>query len=108
VRSPTQQSASPGASLTKFQLRILAILGAADGAPKGLAVKERLEAYYGQDVNHGRLYPNLDELVDAGYVAKGTKDLRTNSYQLTDQGRDVLRAEVRWLNTHTFDNRGDA
>jgi len=32
--------------------------------PHGLAVKDELDDYYEQEINHGRLYPNLDDLVD--------------------------------------------
>ena len=77
--------------LNAFQrdcLRAVATLG----EPKGLAVKERLETFYGEDVNHGRLYPNLDHLVDEGLVRKGTKDKRTNSYAVTEWGQTVLDA----------------
>ena len=62
------------------------------GEPKGLAVKARLSTFYGEEVYHGRLYPNLDRLVDAGLVRKGTKDRRTNSYAVTDWGQTVLDA----------------
>ena len=34
--------------------------------PHGLAIKEELEGYYESEVNHGRLYPNLDTLVEKG------------------------------------------
>jgi len=83
--------------LSKFKLRILAVLAETDSAPSGQEVKDALEQYYDANVNHGRLYPNLDELVEWGLVAKGAKDRRTNSYDLTDDGRDLLRAEVVWL-----------
>ena len=43
------------ADLSKFQLRILAVLNDADGAPKGVMVKARLQAYYDSEVNHGCL-----------------------------------------------------
>nr|WP_237560647.1 helix-turn-helix transcriptional regulator [Halostella litorea] len=65
------------------------------GAPKGLAIKEYLEADY-DELNHSRLYPNLDVLVERGFVAKREKDRRTNSYELTDRGRRVIRANEAW------------
>ncbi len=47
---------SPHATdLTAFQRDILAIL--ADEARYGLAIKEALQEYMGEEVNHGRLYP---------------------------------------------------
>jgi len=51
----------------------------------------------GQDINHGRLYPNLDTVVDNDCIEKGDIDRRTNGYELTDIGRGVLTARFRWL-----------
>jgi len=45
----------------------------------GLAIKRELQSVYGEEINHGRLYPNLDDLVDADLVEKGKLDKRTNS-----------------------------
>jgi DNA-binding PadR family transcriptional regulator len=64
--------------------------------PYGLEIKHPLEADHGE-VNHGRLYPNLDGLADDGLVEKGELDKRTNSYELTDAGRDLLEAQARKL-----------
>lgn len=83
--------------LSKFQLRILAVLAYAEDAPMGLAVKERMESYYRGRVNHGRMYPNLDELEEMGLVEKRARDQRTNEYDLTDEGRSVLTDEIAWL-----------
>jgi DNA-binding PadR family transcriptional regulator len=81
--------------LTKFQLRILAIL--ADEARYGLAIKDALEAYYEEEVFHGRLYPNADQLVEEGYVEKSALDKRTNLYEITAEGRAVLEDELEWV-----------
>lgn len=86
-----------GADLSKFQLRILALLAARNEPPKGLAIKSELSDYYGEDVYPGRLYPNLTELSEQGFVDISEKDKRTNSYRLTDEGYEVLNAEVQWL-----------
>jgi len=86
--------------LTQFQLDILTILagdGTADEADYGLAIKRALEGYYGETVNHGRLYPNLDDLVTKGLVAKDALDNRTNTYALTEDGWYVLRGRLEWL-----------
>jgi DNA-binding PadR family transcriptional regulator len=81
--------------LTAFQQNILAIL--AEEPMYGLAVKSQLEAYYGTEVNHGRLYPNLDDLVEMGLVAKSELDKRTNQYELTDAGHDALLDQFDWM-----------
>jgi DNA-binding PadR family transcriptional regulator len=62
----------------------------------GLAIKRELEDYYGTEVNHGRLYPNLDELVGMGLVEKSELDKRTNQYELTDDGYDAVMDQIEW------------
>ncbi|PSQ41924.1 PadR family transcriptional regulator [Halobacteriales archaeon SW_7_68_16] len=80
--------------LTAFQYDVLTIL--AEEPLYGLAVKERLESHYGHEVNHGRLYPNLDDLFELGLVEKRERDGRTNEYALTDAGLDALVDRLRW------------
>jgi DNA-binding PadR family transcriptional regulator len=80
--------------LTAFQQTILTVL--AEEARYGLAIKRELESYYGSEVNHGRLYPNLDDLVGLGLVEKSELDKRTNEYALTDEGYEVLREQLAW------------
>ena len=81
--------------LTAFQQNILVIL--AEEPRYGLAVKRDLEAYYDAEVNHGRLYPNLDELVEMGLVEKSELDKRTNQYALTDAGEAAVRDRLEWV-----------
>ncbi len=83
--------------LTGFQRDVLYVV-ADRGDPKGLAIKNDLDEYYGTDINHGRLYPNLDDLVAKGLLEKGEKDQRTNSYMLTDRGERELQARREWEN----------
>jgi len=82
--------------LTGFQRDLLIVVAGLD-RPYGLAIKEWLEAEYGTDVNHGRLYPNLDALVEDGFVEQGTIDKRTNRYALTEKGRELLLFRKRRL-----------
>lgn len=81
--------------LTAFQHNILVIL--AKEPMYGLATKRELENYYGTEVNHGRLYPNLDDLVDRGLVAKSELDKRTNQYELTDDGYEIIFGQLNWV-----------
>lgn len=79
--------------LTAFKIDCLAVtarLESSNAVAYGLAIKRGLEDIYGEDVNHGRLYPNLDELTDAGLVEKGEIDDRTNSYRVTERGFRLL------------------
>ncbi|MFA9516986.1 helix-turn-helix transcriptional regulator [Halopenitus sp. H-Gu1] len=83
--------------LTAFQRDILYVITGLD-EPYGLAIKEVLDAYYESEVNHGRLYPNLDTLVEEGLINKGNIDDRTNSYTLTSQARQTLQERRMWEN----------
>jgi DNA-binding PadR family transcriptional regulator len=88
---------SPGIAreLTAFQQNILTIL--AEEARYGLAIKRELETYYSSEVNHGRLYPNLDDLVEMGLVEKSELDKRTNQYELTEAGVQALVGRLDWM-----------
>ncbi|CQH65411.1 MULTISPECIES: PadR family transcriptional regulator [Halobacterium] len=81
--------------LTGFQRDILYVIAGLE-QPHGLAVKDELDDYYEQEINHGRLYPNLDDLVDKGLLEKGKLDKRTNSYTLTRRGRREITARRDW------------
>ena len=48
-------------------------------------------------MNHGRLYPNLETIVEAGLVDKGEHDRRTNYYEITDDGKDALETRAAYL-----------
>lgn len=83
--------------LTGFQRDLLFAVAGMD-EPHGLAIKNELEGYYDEEINHGRLYPNLDALVKKGLVHKGSKDRRTNSYGLSRRGRREIEARREWEN----------
>jgi DNA-binding PadR family transcriptional regulator len=81
--------------LTGFQRDLLYVI-AGKNRPHGLAIKEELEQYYESEIHHGRLYPNLDELVEKGLVEKGELDRRTNYYSLTRRGQREIDARRDW------------
>jgi len=81
--------------LTGFQRDLLYVVAGLDD-PHGLAIKEELENYYETEIHHGRLYPNLDTLVEEGLVTKGQQDRRTNYYSVTDEGWEVIRNRRDW------------
>lgn len=66
------------------------------GEPNGLEIKNHLEEYYESEINHGRLYPNLDALVEEGLLQKGTIDERTNYYSVTERGQLILERHRDW------------
>ncbi|WP_148414072.1 PadR family transcriptional regulator [Haloferax sp. KTX1] len=62
----------------------------------GQTIKTELEKTQGRDLLTGRVYTNLNELVDKDLVNKGSKNGRTNEYSLTDKGRDAVEKRRRW------------
>ena len=81
--------------LTGFQRDLLYCIAGAD-EPSGQEVRSKLEQSSSIEVNHGRLYPNLDDLVDKGLIEKQSKDDRTNLYRLTDQARELIADRRQW------------
>lgn len=55
-----------------------------------------MEDYYETEINHGRLYPNLDILVEQGLLEKSKKDERTNAYEISKEGRKLLEKRRQW------------
>jgi len=89
-----QAQSTEARDLTAFQKNILVVLS---NEPRyGLAIKRELEDYYGEEVNHGRLYPNLDDLVNKGLVEKSELDKRTNQYALTEDGHEAVVGDLSW------------
>ena len=103
----TLTETSTARNLTAFQHNILVILS--EEPMYGLAIKRELEDFYGEEVNHGRLYPNLDTLVEKGFVEKSELDKRTNQYELTDQGLAAVVDSLEWTLAKfvTDDERAD-
>ncbi len=85
--------------LTGFQRDLLLVIEGLDD-PHGLAIKDELEKYYEKEIHHGRLYPNLDTLVEKGLVEKGELDQRTNFYSTTRRGRREIEARREWENQY--------
>lgn len=90
-----------GVDLTRFQFDLLAAMASIeeplhDGV-SGQDIKRAVGAVYGEEIGHGRLYPNLDTLVEKGLIEKGQIDRRTNSYEVTDEGVALLEQRARML-----------
>ena len=85
--------------LTGFQRDILYVIAELE-EPHGLAVTDEPDDYYEQEINHGRLYPNLDDLVDKGLLKEGELDKRTNVYTVTQRGQREIEARREWENQH--------
>ena len=83
------------ADCTAFQRDLLWALSH-ENARKGTALKADLSGYYGETINHSRLYQNLDTLVERDLVAKQPRDKRTNEYSLTETARRALGSRRAW------------
>ncbi len=81
--------------LTGFQRDLLYVIAGED-RPSGQDVKNEVEQYYSSEINHGRLYPNLDTIVNKELVEKGELDRRTNYYEITDNGEEVIEDRCEW------------
>lgn len=81
--------------LTGFQRDLLYVVAGLDD-PHGLAIKDELEDYYEKEIHHGRLYPNLDTLVEKGLIEKSQRDRRTNEYSTTRRGTREIEARAEW------------
>jgi len=83
-------------ALSAFQRDILYKLAdCEDSRTYGLGLKELLEEEYEEPVQHSRLYPNLDELVEYDLIEKGQIDKRTNYYELSSAGGELLRRDTQ-------------
>lgn len=58
--------------------------------PTGRTINDRLESRYDEEINNGRLYQNLGDLVERGLLEKGFVDGRTNTYSLSEPAADML------------------
>jgi DNA-binding PadR family transcriptional regulator len=85
--------------LTGFQRDLLYVI-AGIGESSGQEIKAELEAQFDVDVNHGRLYPNLDELIEKSLVEKDHRDRRTNDYGLTERGQRYIVERRQWEDEH--------
>ena len=84
--------------LTGFQRDLLYVIAGSD-RPSGQEIKERIGKDVGE-VNHGRLYPNLDALVEEGLVDKGQQDRRTNYYTISEDGEAAIHDRREWENQY--------
>lgn len=70
----------------KFKVDILTLL--VEKPRSGADVKRQLEDDYNKEFPHGRIYQNLDWLVDHGYAQKDENgiDGKTHRYEATEEG----------------------
>ncbi|UWG47025.1 Transcriptional regulator, PadR family [Halanaeroarchaeum sp. HSR-CO] len=90
------------ADLTGFQRDVLVATRhaqASNGAPNGQAIIPILEANGYENIQSGRFYPTLDDLVRLGLLEKrqNPEDKRANHYEITEQGEELLEARRQFL-----------
>ncbi|MCU4925421.1 PadR family transcriptional regulator [Halobacteria archaeon AArc-dxtr1] len=85
--------------LTGFQRDLLYVI-AGKNRPSGQEILDDINEYIDQPVTHGRLYPNLDTLVELDLVEKGELDRRTNYYALTPRGQRSLEQRQAWVDQY--------
>jgi DNA-binding PadR family transcriptional regulator len=85
--------------LRGFQRDLLFVVGGLE-EPNGQELLEEMEASSSEDVQPGRLYKNLNGLVEQGLLEKDREDGRTNLYDLTDEGRRKLEDRHEWERNH--------
>lgn len=86
--------------LTAFQIHLLCLIYRL-GPTEGVQLQTALEELYPEDINHGRLYPSLDRMVDSGLISKQTKesDKRRKEYELTGRGEWAAEEYLRFVRT---------
>ncbi|WP_254538618.1 PadR family transcriptional regulator [Halomarina litorea] len=84
--------------LTAFQTYLLCLIYRFETV-EGVTLQNALEDLYPEDINHGRLYPSLDRMVDSGLISKQTKesDKRRKEYSLTGRGEWVAEEYLRFV-----------
>lgn len=98
----------PLSGLTGFQRDVLFVVASLDGTnPNGVKIKSQLRETYDDEINHGRLYQNLRELVDEGLIEKRLVDGRTNAYRASVAAREYLEAHAAWDEWCLMDDRTD-
>ena len=86
--------------LTGFQRDLLTCIRRLDEEttiPTGTTIKESMESLYGETINHGRLYQNLNHLAEEGCIDKVVVDGRTNAYYLTEGAIEMFDETVMQL-----------
>lgn len=84
--------------LTGFQRDVLAVIvNLSQQQLNGVTIKQELTVHYDEEINQARLYQNLRDLIDKGYVKTRPIDGRTKAYQVSQAGHDWLDTYQEWI-----------
>lgn len=86
--------------LTAFQRDILVVVFKHKSSP-GPVIRDEIENFYEAELNPGRLYPSLNELVNKGLILKRDTDARENIYTVTSRGEREIEDYIKWVKKHT-------
>ncbi|MFC7008482.1 helix-turn-helix transcriptional regulator [Halalkalicoccus salilacus] len=81
--------------LTGFQRDVLYVIAELD-EPSGSEIKDHLEEYYGNPVDRGQLYPNIDLIAEVELINKHRKNEQRNSHTLNAKGYHEIKARQEW------------
>ncbi|WP_117212058.1 PadR family transcriptional regulator [Allorhizocola rhizosphaerae] len=73
---------------------LLVMISLADGPKHGYAMQEDIAALSGDRPGPGTLYGAIRRLEERGLIAALPEHDRRKPYELTDAGRNILRAEL--------------
>lgn len=84
-------------NLSSFKRDLVALIGAR-GPCSGIELKKALEERKQKTIHHSRLYNNLGDLEEMGYIAvKKDTGRRENENRLLPLGRRELTQQYEWL-----------
>jgi DNA-binding MarR family transcriptional regulator len=99
--APTERRSDVHATnLTRFQIEQLATvarLSTTNTVASGAAIQGVLTNYLDEKIHPPRIYQNLDDLVEVGVLTRSQHDGRTDEYELTEAGDNLLLDRIQWL-----------
>jgi DNA-binding PadR family transcriptional regulator len=91
----------PGTELTNFgrfsDPALLILTSLASGAKHGYAMMQDIVQFSGTRLEPGTLYGALNRLEHRGWIAPTAGEERRRPYRLTEEGANVLRAQLATL-----------
>ncbi|GAA5434892.1 hypothetical protein Hjap01_04384 [Haloarcula japonica] len=85
--------------VNSFKRDMLVVIAGMDN-PKGTELTAELQEHYPEEITAGRVYPQLDDLVEKGLIKKMDKNGRGNEYRLTRRGVRDLQGHREWENQY--------
>lgn len=90
---------TPHGKPTRFQLDILVVVCELK-EPSGADIRTRINEIYPAKKSNQTIFGNLGYLQDNGYVEESRYDWRTNCYTITDEGVDLIKERIDFLENY--------